>query len=204
MMLLIWMKLSSIRSTPYSRVAQSSSSWIRRDRPSAQVVRARQALQRVVDPADRVVAVDDHVVEAEQSGGQLAVDREAGGGQRRRPERAPIGAGERRLDSDGVALQRLRGRRQEVPERGRLGRLGVGVAGHQRLGVLLDQPQQRRAQPLQATVHLQQLTAQAEPRHRRVEVVAAAREVQVAAGLLAGLSTIRASIWKNRSSTCGS
>ena len=186
-MLLIWMKLPSICSTPYSRVAQSSSSWIRRERPSAQVV-GPQALQRVVHAADRVVTVDDHVVEAEQPGCQLAVDREAGRGQRRRAERAPIRSGEGCLDPDGVALQRLRRGRQEVPERRRLGRLGVGVAGHQRLGVLLDPAASSVARsPSRQTVHLQQLTAQAEPRHRRVEVVAAAGEVQIAAGLLAGL-----------------
>ena len=144
-----------------------------------------QALQRVVDPADRVVAVGDDVVEAEQARRQLPVDREAGRGQRGGPKRPPIRACERCLDPHGVSFERLGGGGQEVAEGGGLGRLGVGVAGHQRLDVLLDPPQEGQAEPLQAGVDVQQLAPQRQAGHRGVQVVAAARQVEVAAGLLA-------------------
>ena len=76
-------------------------------------------------------------------GGRLAVDREAGAGQRRRAQRAFVQPRPRVGEAAAVARQHLVIGHQMMAERHRLARLQMGEARHDRRGMLLGAVEQR-------------------------------------------------------------
>ena len=103
-------ELSESVTKPNSWLAQRMNSSASRDRCSAHCAAAEQIIEREVAVGDGVERVGRRPVEAERHRGRLAVDREAGAGQRRGTERAFVhpcpGVGEARAVARAASRNR--------------------------------------------------------------------------------------------------
>ena len=104
----------------------------------------KRALRGAGEIFDRKIAVRHRVervarrpVEAERSGGGVAIDRETSAGERRGAERRQVHAGAGIAEAADVAPRHLYISHQMVAERDGLRRLEVGEAGHHAAGMFL-------------------------------------------------------------------
>ena len=95
--------------------------------------------QETVGVAHGVVAVFDQSLHAEVVADQVAVDRQARSGQGPAAELVEAHLVVAEFERGGASLDGIEDRKQVVAEGSRLRVAGVGVAGHDRVGVLLGQ-----------------------------------------------------------------
>jgi len=133
--------------------------------------------------ADGVERVEADLVEAELRSDELAVDRVAGAGQRRRAQRQAVDALAAVFEPFGVAPAHLVIGHQVVAESHRLGDLEVGEAGHRRAGVGFGDVQQLRLEFRDQRQDLVDRVAQPQADVGRDLVVAAASGVEALAGV---------------------
>ena len=133
-----------------------------------------------------VGGVDDEPVVPEQRGDARAVDRPRGARHGRAPLRAQVGPREGARDALQVALERAGVAHQRVAERGRLRVLGVRVARHQGVSVLLGAGEHRAQQRDEVARHLEQQVAHPQALGGAALVVAAAPRLQTPGDVLAG------------------
>ncbi len=121
----------------------------------------------------------------------LAVERVAGAGQRRGAQRQAVDALAHVGHALGVAREHLHVGQHVVAEAHRLRHLQVGEAGHDHVGVLLGEVQQRLLQVGQQLGDQVDLAAQPQPHVGGDLVVAAAAGVQALAGIAHQLGQAR-------------
>ena len=97
--------------------------------------RRGQGFQGEVAGRDAVEGIGGGAVEAQGAGGHLPVDGEGGAGQGGGAERALVHPRPGVVEAAGVAAEHLHIGHQVVAEGDRLGRLQMGEAGHQGVGV---------------------------------------------------------------------
>ncbi len=142
-----------------------------------------------VDEVEQVVAVTHSVhgvghrrVKAERACGGLAVERVGGAGQGGGTQRAEVGRGAGVLHASEVTAEHPEVGQQVVREQHGLGRLHVGVAGHDDAKLLVGTLEQHT---LQLGERLEQLVGQIARNHVRVDgrlVVAGTAGVEATAG----------------------
>ena len=132
------------------------------------------------DGVQRVLA---YAIETQRARHVFAVDGEGGAGQRGSSQRQPVDAAAGVGQAPGIARQHLHIGQQVVAEGDRLSHLQVGEAGHDRVGMLLGQRQQRFLQCTQQGQDLVGGVTQPQANVGGDLVVARAGRVQALAGV---------------------
>lgn len=138
------------------------------------------AFGEVVDGGDGTVGVDLEGVEAEQRGGVVAVDGEAGGGDGAGAEGGLVDPGEGGEQAGSVAFEALDHCHEVVAEGGGLGGLVVGVGGHEAGAVGAREGEQGAAEGGERGDGGEEEVAKDHAVHGEVDVVAAAGGVHAA------------------------
>ncbi len=142
---------------------------------------------QVIPGADGVVGAGDDVLEAQELGQALAMHGEACAGEGRRAQGGTVHVGVGPGQALLVLAQEGERAGQVVGKGGGLGRLGVGVAGHEGLQVGPGQGQQAAAQGQEIPGEGQETGPQGHAGQGLAQVVAAAGQLQVAAPVRPGL-----------------
>ena len=137
----------------------------------------------IIRGRDRAIRIELQAVEAEQRGGEMAVDGKAGCRDRACSERAAIDGDECRLQPAFVAAHEFDYRQQVVRERDRLRRLRVRVSRHQGQRCAPARPSAAHVAPRSDGARFRGFGAQTNAVERDVDIVAAARRVH-GAGVL--------------------
>ena len=144
-----------------------------------------EELERAVHAGDVVVGGDAavgvvlHAGEAQELGHRAAVQREAGGRDRRRPHAGEIRVAARQAQALHVAKQELDEGAEVVPVGRRLGRLAVRVRHDQRAAVRLRDLEQGRDRPEEIVEQHRQALLERHLEHRVVDVVPAPARVEL-------------------------
>ncbi len=156
-----------------------------------------EELQREIAVRDTVDGVGRRPVELERGGGLIAIDGKGGSGQRRGAQGAFVETLAAIRQAPAVAPDHLDIGQHVVPEGHRLGRLQVGVARHDRIGVRLGLVDQRGLQVRHSRVELVDGVAHPEAEVGRDLIVARAGGVQTAGRLARDLLEARFDIHMN-------
>ncbi len=111
----------------------------------------RNGLERVVAVGDRVDGVVGHAAEAEGGSNAIAVDRQAGAGDRPGAGGRPVGSTRRVGQAARVTVEHLDVREQVVRQQDRLSGLGMGVRREDRMDLVVGPIEQDRLEVVDCT-----------------------------------------------------
>ena len=143
----------------------------------------KQKFANEVAIADCIETILAEVSKSEFACDQFAIKDDAGTGERAGAERQNVSSFQTIIKAFEIARERFDLAQQIVREQNRLGALQMRVAGHNKIDMLFGEIDERRLQFLELRRRLAGLFFDVKPEVERNLVVAAARRVQLRAGV---------------------